>query len=155
MCQLFVRTGITFTHHQQALAHIGQVMLEKDVVHASYPAALLAREAQYPTGIALENHAVAIPHCEAEHTKSPAIYLIRPRSPVLFQCADDDKDIAALLIIALIMKNPHAQLRLLRSLFTVLQDSHIVDDLIKVKSTVLGLLFQQKIQADDYCIENL
>ena len=94
MSQLFVRTGIEFSSCQQALAHIGEEMLAKGVVHDSYPAALLEREAIYPTGIALERHAVAIPHCEATHAKSAAIYLIRPDKPVNFQQADDDGDIA-------------------------------------------------------------
>ncbi len=35
------------------------------------------------------------PHCEAVHAKSPAIYLIRPDKPVMFQQADDDEEIAA------------------------------------------------------------
>jgi mannitol/fructose-specific phosphotransferase system IIA component len=50
MSQLFVRTGIEFSSCQQALAHIGEEMLAKGVVHDSYPAALLEREAIYPTG---------------------------------------------------------------------------------------------------------
>lgn len=100
MSQLFVRTGITFDSSQQALAHIGKEMLAKGVVHDSYPQALVEREASFPTGIALERHAVAIPHCEAVHAKSPAIYLIRPDKPVMFQQADDDEEIAVSLIIA-------------------------------------------------------
>ncbi len=29
--------------------------------------ALITREAEFPTGIMLEQHAIAIPHCEAIH----------------------------------------------------------------------------------------
>lgn len=112
----FVRTGIDFNSCQQVLAHIGEEMLAKGVVHESYPQALVEREANFPTGIALERHAVAIPHCEAIHAKSPAIYLIRPDNPVKFQQADDDEEIAVSLIIALIVENPAAQLKLLRRL---------------------------------------
>lgn len=52
MSQLFVRTGIHFSSNQQALEHIGAEMLARGVVHDSYPAALLEREATFPTGIA-------------------------------------------------------------------------------------------------------
>ncbi len=52
MSQLFVRTGIHFSSSQQALEHIGAEMLARGVVHDSYPAALLEREATFPTGIA-------------------------------------------------------------------------------------------------------
>ncbi len=130
MSQLFVRTGITFDSSQQALAHIGKEMLAKGVVHDSYPQALVEREASFPTGIALERHAVAIPHCEAVHAKSPAIYLIRPDKPVMFQQADDDEEIAVSLIIALIVENPAAQLKLLRRLFSELQNPSTLDALL-------------------------
>ncbi len=55
MSQLFVRTGIHFSSSQQALEHIGAEMLARGVVHDSYPAALLEREATFPTGIALRS----------------------------------------------------------------------------------------------------
>ena len=127
MSHVFVRTGIEFETCQQALAHIGEEMLANGVVHATYPAALLEREMNYPTGIALERHAVAIPHCEAVHAKHPAIYLIRPDKPVHFQQADDDGEVAVSLIIALIVENPAAQMKLLRRLFSELQNPDVLD----------------------------
>ncbi|MDF7729070.1 PTS galactitol transporter subunit IIA, partial [Enterobacter hormaechei subsp. steigerwaltii] len=77
-------------------------MLAKGVVHDTWPQALIAREAEFPTGIMLEQHAIAIPHCEAIHAKSSAIYLLRPTNKVHFQQADDDNDVAVSLVIALI-----------------------------------------------------
>lgn len=76
------------------------------------PQALIAREAEFPTGIMLEQHAIAIPHCEAIHAKSSAIYLLRPTNKVHFQQADDDNDVAVSLVIALIVENPQQQLKL-------------------------------------------
>ncbi|BBE75573.1 MULTISPECIES: PTS galactitol transporter subunit IIA [Phytobacter] len=151
MSQLFVRTGIEFSSCQQALAHIGEEMLAKGVVHDSYPAALLEREAIYPTGIALERHAVAIPHCEATHAKSAAIYLIRPDKPVNFQQADDDGDIAVSLIIALIVENPAAQLKLLRRLFSELQNPNALEALMTTPSDRLATLFRETILEPENC----
>lgn len=143
MSQLFVRTGIHFSSSQQALEYIGAEMLARGVVHDSYPAALLEREATFPTGIALEQHAVAIPHCEAVHAKSPAIYLIRPDAPVPFQRADDDGEIDVSLIIALIVENPAAQLMLLRRLFSELQNPHTLEALLAASDDQLPVRFQQ------------
>ncbi|CBG91442.1 PTS galactitol transporter subunit IIA [Citrobacter rodentium] len=153
MSQLFVRTGINFSSCQHALAHIGEEMLAKGVVHETYPQALLAREATFPTGIALERHAVAIPHCEAVHAKSPAIYLIRPDKPVNFQQADDEHDIAVSLIIALIVENPAAQLKLLRRLFSELQNPDIIDALLNAPETALAARFQETILASGHCAQ--
>ncbi|MDT3667661.1 PTS galactitol transporter subunit IIA [Cronobacter dublinensis] len=149
MSQLFVRTGITFSSCEEALAHIGQAMLAKGVVYDTYPAALLEREATFPTGIALERHAVAIPHCEAIHAKSAAIYVIRPDSPVQFQRADDDGEIAVPLIIALIVENPAAQLTLLRRLFGKLQSPDTLTALLQAPEAELAARFRQVILAPE------
>ncbi|MCS2161107.1 PTS galactitol transporter subunit IIA [Scandinavium sp. H11S7] len=154
MSQLFVRTGITFSSRQQVLAHIGEEMLAKGVVHDTWPAALLEREAVFPTGIALEQHAIAIPHCEAEHAKSPALYLIRPTSPVKFQQADDDAEIHASLIIALIVENPTAQLKLLRRLFGELQNPDTLEALLNAPDTELATLFRETVLEPQLCVQN-
>ena len=153
MSHIFVSTGIEFENCQLALAHIGEEMLAKGVVHATYPAALLEREMSYPTGIALERHAVAIPHCEAVHAKSPAIYLIRPDKPVNFQQADDDGDIAVSLIIALIVENPAAQLKLLRRLFSELQNPDVLDILLAVPAERLADRFRKTILEPVACTQ--
>ena len=128
-------------------------MLAKGVVYESYPQALIEREATFPTGIALERHAVAIPHCEAIHAKSPAIYLIRPDTPVNFQQADDDEEIAVSLIIALIVENPTAQLKLLRRLFSELQNPNTIEALLNAPDAELAMLFREKILESEPCAQ--
>lgn len=128
-------------------------MLAKGVVHESYPQALIEREATFPTGIALERHAVAIPHCEAVHAKSPAIYLIRPDTPVNFQQADDDEEIAVSLIIALIVENPTAQLKLLRRLFSELQNPNTIEALLNAPDAELAMLFRETILESEPCAQ--
>lgn len=153
MSHVFVRTGIEFENCQQALAHIGEEMLAKGVVHASYPAALLERERNYPTGILLERHAIAIPHCEAQHARSPAIYLIRPDKPVNFQQADDDGEVAVSLIIALIVENPAAQLKLLRRLFSELQNPQTLEMLLATPAEQLATRFRESILEPAACAQ--
>ncbi|HEI2465234.1 TPA: PTS galactitol transporter subunit IIA [Escherichia coli] len=141
MTNLFVRSGISFADRSEVLTHIGNEMLAKGVVHDTWPQALIAREAEFPTGIMLEQHAIAIPHCEAIHAKSSAIYLLRPTNKVHFQQADDDNDVAVSLVIALIVENPQQQLKLLRCLFGKLQQPEIVETLITLPETQLKEYF--------------
>lgn len=144
-CDVFVRTGISFSDAQAALKHIGKEMLRAGVVQVSYPHALIRREAEFPTGIMLENHAVAIPHCEAVHALKPAIYLIRPDEAVLFSQADGDEPVQALLIIALIVTHPSEQLVLLRNLFGQLQDSLFIEQLLAAPEQQLADIFKQQV----------
>ncbi|POT60141.1 PTS galactitol transporter subunit IIA [Citrobacter amalonaticus] len=149
MTHLFIRTGITFADRTAVLTHIGDEMLKMNVVHETYPAALIAREARYPTGIMLDNYAVAIPHCEAIHARSPAIYLIRTETPVYFQQADDDNEVAVSLIIALIVENPTEQLTLLRCLFGKLQQTEVVETLITLPEKELLTYFRDNVLLTD------
>jgi galactitol PTS system EIIA component len=120
--KLFVRDNIFFEDHFEVLKHIGAAMLNVGVVKNTYPQALLDREKDYPTGIALEGYSIAIPHCSADNAISPAIYLIRPNAPVPFDQADDTGKVSAQLIIALIVTDPKDQLVLLKRLFTNIQN---------------------------------
>lgn len=136
--RLIVSTGLHFSSADEALHHIGEKMVSDGICHTTYPAALLEREATYPTGIALDGHAVAIPHCEAIHAIEPAIYLIRPEAPVEFQQADDDGTVRAELIIALIVTNPEQQLTLLRTLFGQLQQPDFIEHLLNASEDNLA-----------------
>lgn len=144
-CEIFVKTNIAFTDHLEALAHIGECMVKAGVVENTYPHALLNREAEFPTGIQLEQHAVAIPHCEASHARSPAIYLIRPDAPVEFFQADDEGTVPASLIVALIVTHPSEQLKLLRQLFSQLQKPEFVEQLLTAPEHQLASIFEQQV----------
>lgn len=145
--RLIVASGLTFTTAAEVLQHIGEKMVGEGICRASYPAALREREASYPTGIALDGHAVAIPHCDASHAIEPAIYLIRPAAPVAFQQADDDGTIDAELIIALVVTHPEQQLTLLRSLFGQLQQPDFIDSLLSVPQEELADCFTSRLFA--------
>jgi len=144
-CEILVKTGICFADYQEALTHIGERMVLAGVVKSSYPQALINREDEFPTGIQLEQHAVAIPHCEAAHAHHPAIYLIRPDAPVDFFQADGDGTIPASLIIALVVTHPSEQLTLLRRLFGQLQDPIFFESLLTLPENQLAALFKQHV----------
>jgi len=145
--RLFITSGVHFDNAQQVLTHIGERMLAEGVVLPGYPAALLAREHRYPTGIALENHAVAIPHCEAIHAIEPAIYLIRPTIPIEFDQADDDGKVAATLIIALVVTHPQQQMTVLRALFSQLQQPEFIETLLNVPEAEIATCFNRQLLA--------
>lgn len=143
--RLIVSDGLNVNSTEEALNHIGVRMLAEGVVKESYPAALLEREASYPTGIVLEEHVVAIPHCEAIHAKSPAIYLIRPAKPVPFTQADDDGQVLAELIIALVVTHPQEQLKLLKALFGQLQQPDFIKTLLRLPEHEVSHYFNESI----------
>lgn len=145
--RLIVSSGVSFADDGEALRHIGEKMVRDGICRETYPAALLERESAYPTGIALDGHAVAIPHCDASHAIEPAIYLIRPAQPVTFQQADDDGTIGAELIIALVVTHPEQQLTLLKALFGQLQQPEFIESLLNAPESELADCFTNRLLA--------
>ncbi|MWN90906.1 PTS galactitol transporter subunit IIA [Gilliamella sp. Pra-s65] len=121
-CQLVFDDNVNFNNRLDLLIHLSRQLQQKGIVKESHLKALIDREASFPTGILLDGYAVAIPHCGAEHANSPAIFILRTQSPVLFQRADDDGTVDVSLIISLVVTSPADQLTLLKTLFTNLQD---------------------------------
>ena len=130
-CQLLFEDKLKFDNQQEVLTYISEHLQQKNIVKKSHLKALIEREALFPTGIALDGYAVAIPHCEAEHANTPAIFIIRTQSPVAFNRADDDGTVDVSLIISLVVTSPEAQLDLLKVLFSNLQNKEFYHFLLK------------------------
>ena len=133
--QLFVKTELDFPANTDALTHISDFLIDEGYVKPSYREAIFEREKVYPTGIDLGFGAVAIPHCDASHANKPCIYLIKPKSHVPFNRADDDGDVGAEVIIALVVTDPKQQMKLLKSLFSSLQDEAFFNGLKNSQTT--------------------
>ena len=143
--QLLTASGLHFNDAHEALVHIGETLVQAGICRESYPAALRAREAAYPTGLVFYFQCFSITNCLASHVLHPDLYLIRPRQPVPFAQADDDIQIGAELIIALVVTHPQEQLNLLRTLFGQLQLPAFIDSLLTVPEQELAACFRRHI----------
>ncbi len=144
-CQFLLEDNIEFKDERDALTFISEQLQQKNIVKKSHLKALIEREALFPTGIALDGYAVAIPHCEAEHAISPAIYIIRPQSPVVFNRADEDSTVEVSLIISLVVTSPEDQLNLLKALFSNLQNKEFYHFLISAEANEVAEHFKKVI----------
>lgn len=143
---LLIKTNVEFKSYDEVFHHLADTFIEHCIVKESYREAIFTRETEFPTGIALEHHAVAIPHCDASHALKPAIYVIRPNKTVQFNRPDEDGTVDAELIIALVVTDPKDQLVLLRKLFGKLQENEFVEILIQSTDTDLPSLIKQNLQ---------
>lgn len=144
-CQLLFEDNLVFNNETEALTYISKQLQQKEIVKESHLNALIKREALFPTGIALDGYAVAIPHCEAEHANSPAIFIIRTQSPVTFNRADDTGTVDVSLIISLVVTSPKDQLELLKALFTNLQNKEFYQFLLNASPNEIAVRFNRVI----------
>ncbi|OCG14590.1 hypothetical protein A9G28_05180 [Gilliamella sp. Fer1-1] len=144
-CQLLFEDNLTFDNQLAALTYISEQLQQKNLVKQSHLKALLEREALFPTGIAFDNYAVAIPHCEAEHANSPAIFILRTQLPVEFNRADDDSTVDVSLIISLVVTSPKDQIELLKALFSNLQNKEFYQFLLNAPQNEIVVRFNNVI----------
>lgn len=114
----------SFESSGHVLDYIHDQALKKGYVEEIFLERIKAREAEFPTGIELEEIGVAIPHTDAECIKKEFIGVITVPDGVSFARMDDPTSyVSAKIIFVLGLKEPHAQLTMLQSLISILRQS--------------------------------
>lgn len=111
---------------EEVLTNIANRLVEKGVAKESFPAALLAREAEYPTGLALGEINIAIPHAQPEHINDIAVTIAVPRHPITFlDMGDHETEFPVSIIVCLALQKMDDNIKMLPALmeFFVLEEN--------------------------------
>ncbi|WP_347161254.1 PTS sugar transporter subunit IIA [Peptostreptococcus anaerobius] len=120
--------GEFFTILSQKACSLGKVTDEFEVN-------VKKREDNFPTGIQLEDFAVAIPHTDAEYVKEEFIAVAVFKEPVKFSSMEDASailDVRAAFMLGL--NQPHSQLEVLTELMGIFQDKETMAKIINSSS---------------------
>ena len=120
---------------QDAILKLGKLLLEAGYIKAEYIEAVMEREKNFPTGIALAGAAIAIPHATPEGmVLKDGIATARLANKVTFGSMEDPDDtVEAELVFMLSVKDPGKHLDVLNALFTTFQNEAVVDNLLQAK----------------------
>jgi PTS system galactitol-specific IIA component len=77
--------GLDATTDEAAIRALAKALISAGKVTASFESAVLGREKRFPTGLPLPGGAIAIPHTDPEHVKSPALAIATLAAPVRFR----------------------------------------------------------------------
>jgi PTS system galactitol-specific IIA component len=128
--------GLKAKDSEEAIRRIGQVLYERSLVRETFVEAVLEREREMPTGLPLDEMNAAIPHADIEHVIKPALAIATLDKPVPFRVmVDPDETIGVILIFLLALNKPHDQIEMLQKVAMVLQDSALLRDLKRAKSS--------------------
>jgi len=109
--------GLTCRDRDDALKQITSMLEEKGIVKDTYYEALLAREADFPTGLPIGELNFALPHTYPEHVNEVAITLATLKEPVMFrEMGDDENEVPVSVIVNLAMKKMDDNVKLLPEL---------------------------------------
>ncbi|MDR1038342.1 MAG: PTS sugar transporter subunit IIA [Deltaproteobacteria bacterium] len=118
-----IRLGMGSVSRDGLLTELGSTLVESGLCRESYPQALVAREAESPTGLDMGGFGIAIPHTDVTHVISPGIAIGVPVAPVRFTAmGTDDEFVDARIVCALAIDDPAAHLDFVEALLSVLRD---------------------------------
>lgn len=117
---------------REVIEKLGKLLLNKNDVKDSYIDAVIAREEELPTGLAIGDFYVAIPHTDSNHVNKSSIAIATLKSPVVFrEMVNPAGKINVELVFLLAVKDPKEQVTLLKSLMAVFKNKKL---LIQIKN---------------------
>lgn len=107
-----------------ALTALAGMLVESGYCHRSFVPAILEREREHPSGLAMPGGNIAIPHTDADHVIQPALVLARLEPPVPFRAMGDPAtELPVTLISLFALHDGTLAGNLLHTLIHVYQDS--------------------------------
>ncbi|MBF9016696.1 MULTISPECIES: PTS sugar transporter subunit IIA [unclassified Oceanispirochaeta] len=116
---------------EAALKQMGEKLFSMGLVKESFIEAIQYREKNYPSGLPMEGHKIAIPHTDAEHVNESVILFARLKDPLEFSVmGDPDEKIQVQMISMFALKEKKLIGDLLTTLITTYQDDSVLDSLL-------------------------
>lgn len=115
----------------EAISELGAKMVAAGYVSPRYIVSVVAREADFPTGLQLADTAIAIPHATPDgNVERDGIAVGRLAQPIVFHSMENpDEEVSAELVFMLALRDSGAHLEVLQKLFTGFQNPKLVQAL--------------------------
>ncbi len=119
--------GIEAESSEEALAIVCAKLLDEGKIKEGYLEAILAREAEYPTGLDLEGINVAIPHTDWIWSNTTQLVVATFAEPVTWHSMEDpDETVDVSMMIMSLFDDPSHQIEALTKIMGVVQDQGLV-----------------------------
>lgn len=129
------------------LSQLAATLQADGLVKPSFIGGLLAREEEFPTGIFMETHSVAIPHTEFEHVNKTGFAVGINHSGTAFQRTDDPDEAVVPEIIVMMAIDPTCEkVAIIQSLFALLADVDQVHTISKMSPEAIAELFTNAVK---------
>lgn len=129
--ETLVSPCISAENAQSAIMATAETLVKRNFVCSTYPQAVWEREQSFPTGLALQDICIAIPHTDIAHVSQSAIAIGILRDPVIFKAmGDPDSDLEVRALFMLAIRDPGTQIDVLQKLVDVFQREGAVEAII-------------------------
>ena len=132
---VLVRLGIQASDRREAVSALAEALRAAGKVRVSYLEAVLAREAEFPTGLPTPGVAIAIPHTDVEHCIEPAVAAGTLRDAVEFEeMGSPGSTLEVRIVFLLSITNPEDHVEWLSRLASAFQTPELASNLLESTS---------------------
>lgn len=143
-----IRLAADVKNDQEAMMVLGNILFENGYISEAYAKDVAKREADFPTGIALESGGIAIPHATPKgNVLKNGIAVLQLARPILFHSMENaEEQVSVDLVFMLALKDSDQHIAMLQKLFSMFQTDHVMRvlqntaDKEEVRYTVLANL---------------
>ena len=142
-----------FSSRDDLFHTMGSWLKDNGYVNEDYREAVCRREEEFPTGLKVPGHQVAIPHTDSEYIEKPGLVFVRPKNPLAFQemCSGDPVD--AEMIFLLLVKDKKDKMPLLSGLMARFGDGELMDRLSReTDPEVIADLLDHCVKGETTCL---
>lgn len=142
-----------FSSRDDLFHTMGSWLKDNGYVNEDYREAVCRREEEFPTGLKVPGHQLAIPHTDSEYIEKPGLVFVRPKNPLAFQemCSGDPVD--AEMIFLLLVKDKKDQMPLLSGLMARFGDGELMDRLSReTDPEVIADLLDHRVKGETTCL---
>lgn len=130
-----VRLEMEAADTRAVISELAGLLLAGGKVRQSYTEAVLAREAQFPTGLPTPGAAIAIPHTDVEHCVEPAVAIGILKGPVEFaEMGSPDSSLEVRIVFLLSVTKPEDHVEWLGRLASAFGDCPLAPQLLKAEN---------------------
>ena len=125
-----ILVGVEAENYEEAIRKVGKKLFDNGYVKDTYIDAVVAREADFPTGLHLDGIDIAMPHTAGIHVNTPAVCVAKLAKPVVFShMGDPDTKVDATLLFMMAIKDPDAQIETLQAVMGVFTNKEAIAEL--------------------------
>ncbi|WEV51568.1 PTS sugar transporter subunit IIA [Lactobacillus sp. ESL0731] len=139
--------GLDVANVQELFQFVANDLEKHNFVLPGFFDYLVSRENNYPTGLKLNNYAVAIPHGDPKYIQKPFVAVITLNHPIKVRQMDDaNAELDVKLLFLLGMNANSAHLDLLKEIISLIQQESFVKKIsaAKTKSEVVKVIRQEE-----------
>lgn len=127
LCPEDVLLNVDADSCEEVLHMVSSHLLGEGKVKQSYEEHLIDREREYPTGLALGDINVAIPHTDYQYANTTQLLVATLKMPVEWHNMEDsDETIPVSTVVLSVFDKPEHQLEALQQIIGVLQNQELV-----------------------------